>query len=108
MSFITNNLFQDITKWTAGAKDRYGAPTWSAPVTIKGRWEDKQVKTTNFQGNDIISNSIVYVDVDLSFGDYIYLGISTATSPPAAAKEVRNFSKIPSLKNKFFQRKAIL
>jgi hypothetical protein len=108
MSFITHNLNQKITIWTAGATDVYGTPTWSSPTTIKGRWEDKQVKTIDYQGNDIISDAIVYLDVDVSFGDYIYLGVSTATSPPAAAKEIRNYSKSPDLKNKKYIRKVIL
>lgn len=108
MSWTNRNLRQTITKWTAGATDIYGNPTWSSPVTLKGRWEDKQVKTVDFQGNEIISNAIVYVGEDLLLGDYIYLGTSTASSPPAAAREVRNFSKSPSLDTTKYIRKAIL
>ena len=108
MGFHTRNFYQDATYWTAGAKDLYGNPTWSSPVTVKCRWEDKQVKTIDFQGNEIISNSIVYLDVDLTLGDYLYNGISTDSSPPISAKEVRNFSKIPSLKGNAYQHKVIL
>ena len=97
-----------MTKWSAGSTDIYGNPTWSSPITLKCRWEDKQIKTKDFQGNDIISNSIVYVNEDLSFGDYIYLGVSTASSPPAAAKEVRNFSKTPNINATSYERKVIL
>lgn len=108
MSWISRNLKQTLTKWSAGATDVYGNPTWSSPVTVKCRWEDKQIKTLDFQGNEIISNSVVYVGEDISFGDYVYLGVSTVSSPPAAAKEVRNFSKSPSINASSFERKVIL
>jgi hypothetical protein len=108
MSFITRNLNQNITIWTAGATDVYGTPTWSSPTTIKGRWEDKQIKTVDYQGNDIISNAIVYTEIDIALGDYVYLGISADTTPPTSAREVRNYSKIPDLKNKMYIRKIIL
>jgi hypothetical protein len=108
MSFITRNLNQNITIWTAGATDVYGTPTWSSPTTIKGRWEDKQIKTVDYQGNDIISNAIVYTEIDIALGDYVYLGISADTTPPTSAREVRNYSKIPDLKNKMYLRKIIL
>lgn len=108
MNFVTRNLFEDITVWVAGTTDIYGNPTWSSPSTIKGRWEDKQVKAVDARGDEIISQAVVYVDTDVALGDYIYQGVSTATSPPVSAKEVRNFSKIPSLKGNIYQRKVIL
>lgn len=108
MSFITRNLIQDATKWTAGTKDLYGNPSWSSPIDVKCRWEDKQTKAVDFQGNEIISNAIVYVDTDFAMGDYIYLGISSATTPPALAKEVRNFQTSPRIRGGDSQRKVTL
>jgi len=104
----TRHLKQTATLWSAGATDVYGNPTFSAPVAVPCRWEDKQTKALDFQGNEIISNSIVYVDRDYAMGDYLLLGVSVAATPPATAKEVRNFSKIPNLKATEFVRKVIL
>jgi hypothetical protein len=108
MSIATRNLKQTATLWTAGATDVYGNRTWSAPVPIPCRWEDVQEKVLDFQGNEIISKAIVYVDRDLSNNDYIGLGVYSDLTPPAAAKEVRNFSKIPNLAATQYVRKVIL
>lgn len=107
MSFINRNLLQDVTVWTAGATDVFGNPSFTVR-TIKGRWEDKQIKAINFQGDEIISSSVVYVDSDVGPGDYVMLGVSVASTPPSAAKEVKGFNKSPSLKVNLYQRKAVL
>lgn len=107
MSFINRNLLQDVTVWTAGATNVFGNPTYTVR-TIKGRWEDKHIKTINFQGDEIISNAIVYVDSDVGPGDYMMLGISTASTPTTTAEEVKGFSKSPSLKVNLYQRKVVL
>jgi hypothetical protein len=108
MTISTRHLKQTATLWTAGATDVYGNPTFSAPVTVPCRWEDKQTKAIDFQGNDIISNSIVYVDRDYTMGDYLMLGTSVSATPPSIAKEVRNFSKVPNLRATDFTRKVVL
>jgi hypothetical protein len=97
-----------MTYWVAGAKDVYGKPTWSTPISVKCRWEDKQQKAVDFRGNDIVTRSIVYVGVDMVLGTYLYLGISTALTPPTDARELKGFNKIPSVKGTEFERKALL
>lgn len=107
MSFTTRNLYADITIWTIASKDGHGKPTWTTSYA-KGRWETKQEKTVDAQGNDLISNAVVFLDTDVSTGSYLYEGISTDTSPPSTAREVKNFSKIPNIRGTQFERKAIL
>lgn len=108
MSWVTRNLRQTVTRWTpSGARDLYGNQSWTRS-TLKGRWEDTQVKTVDSQGNELISNAVVYLDSDVATGDYLFLGNSTDSTPPSTAREVKNFSKIPSLRLDTYERKAVL
>lgn len=107
MGFPTRNLTSDITIFTIASKDIYGKPTWTTS-TAKGRWEYKQEKTIDAQGNDFMSNAVVYLDTDVTTGSYLYEGISTDSSPPSTAREVKNFSKIPGIRGTYYERKAIL
>jgi hypothetical protein len=106
--FFERNLKQTATLWTKGALDAYGNPTWSTPVAIKVRWEETRQKTMDAKGNTIISNAVVYAMNDIVPGSYLYLGSSSASSPPSTAWEVKAFNKIPSLKADKFERIAFL
>jgi hypothetical protein len=108
MGFVTRNHKQNVTYWTKGVNDLYGNPTWSTPITVKGRWEDRQDKAVDFRGNDIVTRSVVYLGIDLGVGVYLYLGTSAELSPPTDARELKGFTKIPSVRATEFERKAIL
>jgi len=107
MGWLERNLKQTITRWAAGSMDVYGNPTWTRTV-IRGRWEDRQEKVVDGQGNELISNSIVFLNSDVEIGDYLYLGLDTSAVPPSGAREVKNFSKIPSIRFDQWERKAVL
>jgi hypothetical protein len=74
------------------------------------RWEDRTELFIDRTGNEAIAKSIVYTNVDLEVGDYLALGTSTEASPVTltSASEVRDFRKIPDLKNNFFERRALM
>ena len=107
MKLSLRNRNQTATRWTPVTTDIYGNSSYTLS-TLKVRWEDKQIKTTDFRGNEIISNAIVYTGEDIGPGDYLYLGTSTATTPPYGAREVRNFNKSPNLAATDYIRKAVL
>lgn len=107
MSWIKRNLRETITVWTVASTDVYDKPTYTRS-TVKGRWEDKQVKTIDVNGKEIVSYALVFVDTDVIIGSYLYQGTSTATSPVSGSREVANFAKIPSIKGTQYERKAIL
>lgn len=107
MRLSQRNRNQTATRWVSGDLDIYGNATWTSS-NIKVRWEDKQEKAVDINGNDIVSNSIVYVGEDLNIGDYLMLGTSAEASPPEGSYRVRNFSKIPNLAATDFIRKVIL
>jgi len=108
MAFVTRNHKQNLTYWTRGANDAYGNPSWNNPIQVKCRWEDRNDKAVDFQGNEVITRSVVYVGVDMGIGTYLFEGLSTDLTPPTDALELKGFSKIPSISGKVFERKAIL
>lgn len=107
MSFTKRNLKQVITIFSVTGVDVYGTPTYS-PRASKGRWEDSQVKFVDDLGIESLSTAVVFLIEDVELGNYLLLGASTSTTLPAAAREVKSFSKIPDIRFKTFLRKAIL
>lgn len=93
-------LEQDITRW-APSTDGYGGMTFTTPVALKGRWEKKEVEFRDPKGDTVVSKSIVYFDVALPIGDYIFLGASVALDPTALndAYPVKQIEEIPDLNN---------
>lgn len=107
MKLSQRNRNQTATRWTPSGYDAYGAATYTV-TTLQVRWEDKKIKTVDLSGADIISNAIVYTGEDILVGDFLYLGSSSAITPPNGSFRVRNFGKTPNLKATDFIRKAIL
>jgi hypothetical protein len=110
MSVVTKNLKQKGTYWAPGAPDGFGGLAFSAPVSIKLRWEDVQELFITAGGEEVRSEAKVFVDRDLVIGGMLYLGTSAATNPTTlpSAKEVRGWKKIPSLSATEFFRTAFL
>ena len=108
MSFITRNLKQVATVWTASGSDLYGNPTYAAPVKIKVRWEERTERTLDSTGNDILSQAFVFMSQKYDTGTYLYLGVSTDATPPNGAFPIRNFQSIPNLRGTFSEHKATL
>ena len=102
---------QDITHWPTPTKDGFGGFTFVAPVLLKGRWEDKQELFRVKNGEEVLSEAVVYIDTDVVIGDYIAENDQTATADPTTLQEahqVRQFIKIPDLRQTDFERKAML
>ncbi len=109
MSIVTRNLKQDITHWTV-TSDGFGGFTYSTPVTQKGRWEDSQILFRNAEGEEVVSDAIVYLSSDVVVEDFLFDGISVVADPTtlAEAKQIRQFNKTPDLRNNNEMRKAFL
>ena len=109
MGIITRCLVQDVTHWVSTA-DGYGGYTFAAPVTLKGRWEDRAETFRDTRGEEATSDTVVYLDTDVAFPDYLFLGISTTADPQtlSGAHQVRQFRKIPNLRASAYERKAFL
>ena len=107
-NFIIRNLKQQAVIWTASGVDSYGNPSYAAPVAIKVRWEERIERTLDSTGNEILSQAFVYMAIKYAPGDYLLLGVSTDTTPPSSAFEIKNFSSISNLRNTFSEHKATL
>jgi len=63
--------------------NEYGETTFSAPVTVKALWEEKESIIHTDKGEQIVGMACAYVNSDLSVDleDYLFNGISTETNP---------------------------
>ncbi len=92
---------QDATYWGSPVPDGFGGSTFTAPVAIKCRWEDKAEQFTSITGEIDVSKAIVFVPEPVKVGGYLLLGTSIVASPLAVtgAEEIRQIMDIPSLRN---------
>lgn len=91
--------------WQRIGTTSYGQPTWANPVDLACRWSDQVVKYVNAQGEEKVSNAVVFVD-GVGVGDVLMLGSVSDTglneSSPlqnSDAWEVKRVDSIPNLKN---------
>ena len=103
------HLKQDVTHW-ASTPNGYGGYSFTGPNALKGRWEDKRELIRDSQGNEVVSQSIVYLSADIEPEDYLFLGTSTDPDPTTVplATRVIQFDKTPDLRLVTYERKAYL
>ena len=100
---LARNCKQTIVYWASPTPDGYGGSTYSDPVEIMGRWEDKQelIKTNN--GEEQLSQARVWLLQDVDEGGYLYLGtLDDLDSDPQpkdipTVGQIMTFSKFPTL-----------
>lgn len=97
-------LKQTVTVWEPGSKDEWGKVTWSTPVTISARWEERREEFLNDRGQIEVSQAVVNTNTSVSTGAWVFLGTSTASDPTtvSGAFPVKRSQKIPSLNAKDF------
>ena len=89
---------QNVTYWTTNGLGSDGFPAFNAPVTVRGRWEDKTILVRQESGGEMISsNTRVYLGIKLSQGDFVYEGTSVSATPPADARKVVRVNVTPSI-----------
>jgi len=115
MGFLTKNHNQTIVYWASpSVSDKWGNRTFTAPVELSGRWEDRQDLFIDPSGRERVSRAVVFLGQDVDVGGYLYLGtllsISSAVNPKSVtnAYEIRAFSKIPNLRSSDYERKVTL
>lgn len=94
---VERHLTQTATRWQT-TPDGFGGFSFSPPQQIKCRWEQR---SELLPGSTVeVSKAIVYVDRDVYPEDYLILGSSAAANPISlGALKVKEFSKIPDLRN---------
>lgn len=110
--FTQRNLNQDITYWppaNGGQTNDFGHATHTAPILIKGRWEDRTQSIRRPNGEEVTSSAEVLVDRDLELAGYIVQGDATSSPKPTAmAREIQDFRKTPDLRNLGYERRVYL
>lgn len=107
MSTLAEWTYTDtLTVWPFDSEDENSQPTYNAPFTILGSWEDGGGVQVTDTGEEFIALSTYYMEaVDGSStiptrADYIKRGDHTATADPIAAKaekvkKVGGWSMVP-------------
>ena len=110
MQLLNTAYRQTATVWTQGSPDGYGGFTYDTPRKVRCRWEEVSKEFTDRAGEVQVSRAVVYLPEDVSIGDYIYLGESSAADPTTVdgAYEVRQFQKVPNLQYLYEERRAYL
>lgn len=78
-------MHQEITHWPVTGSDGFGGFLFGAPTLLTGRWEDKVELYRNKDNEEVASNSIVYLTVDVAINDYLAEGDFT---DPAVADPI--------------------
>ena len=89
---------QKATYWEFLTNDGMGGRTFSTAVEIDCRWEDRAEQLIDADGEEFISQSLVYVDRQTVVGSYLKLG-DIAGSPPADPTGAADSYPIRKLKN---------
>lgn len=103
MSIITRMRKQTAVWWQRTGRDVTGDPSFADPVEIDCRWDDKQELFVDVNGDEKISRATVYVDRDMSPGDWLKLGELESSTPDdprdtTGAWEMRDWNKMPNLR----------
>lgn len=96
------NMRQDVTHWPVTGSDGFGGFLFGNAVLLKGRWEEKQELFLSDAGEEETSKAIVYLNADVTAGDYLALGDETASSNPGTlptGERIRAYGKVTSLRN---------
>lgn len=103
-------LPQTATYWGGPVPDGYGGSTFSDPLTVRCRWEEKNEEFVDANGQEKLSRVIVYLEDDVEVGGYLTLGESTTEDPQSLddALPIQRYSKIPDIRAANYLRKAWL
>lgn len=88
-----------ITFWAVSVNGN-GDFTYSSPVIMKGRWEDRQDLFVDAALQEVRSKAVVYTKDPIALSGYIAKGNFTGIASPntiPGAYQVRATSQIPSL-----------
>lgn len=111
-SFTQRKLLQTATLWEVGGTDNFGDPAFSSasPSTISVRWEERSELFTGPDGSEQVARGVIYLAQDVDEGDYLFLGTSVISDPTnlVGAFLVKDFRKVPDLKAKNFERRALV
>lgn len=74
IQFVESVCVQTAVYWGAPQPDGFGGITYSDPVEISCRWDEKTKVVTDNNGKEIVSKAEVLVTQDVDEEGYLYLG----------------------------------
>jgi len=80
MSF-NSLLTETATLWVPSSNDGYGNLSYSTPSQILVRWQDVVDNFQDEQGEEFISDAVVYSSTPLVQNSFLYRGTSTEANP---------------------------
>ena len=97
--FIKKHLVQDLTYWANPVPGATGTITFSTPVAIKGRLEEKNELIAEHPGEEVLSGGHAVTAIDVFEGEYLYLGTSAVADHRTVpgAMRILVVAKIPRL-----------
>lgn len=108
---LSNKLPQKATLWPT-TPSGFGGVSFSAPVLVACRWEDKSTVFVNrMSGKEEVSRAEIHIDTDAEVGDWIAPGDQTTVPDPSAISEafpIRAFISVPDLRSLLRVRKVII
>lgn len=94
---------QRITYWGPGPIDGNGSPSWVAPFSFYGRWDDKQETIIDGKGEVIRSQSTIHYPQELSItaDGYLAKGDFADADPRniSGANKIQTLAEVPDLRN---------
>lgn len=115
--FLARSYPQTAVYWANPQENGYGGKTYDDPVEIKCRWEDKQQVIVDDNGEQLLSRSVVWGNMDFQYNGMLFLGTladldSSEEEDPRSIEGIciiKRFEKTPYLgSTTIFLRKAYL
>lgn len=104
----SGDLPEIVTVYTATPNGR-GGKTFSSPVQVRGRWEQRQERVRDVKGDEYVGKHSIFLSADVAVGDYLVRGAQDGADPIVlGGVEVKFFSKISDLNGVEFTRKAVV
>ena len=70
-----------ITYWAAASNDGFGGITHSSPTQILGRWQDEVDTYQDADGEEFISQAVIYTTQELQENGWLFQGTSAEGNP---------------------------
>lgn len=96
-----------VTVWPTST-DEFGGHAFGEPIHLNARWQNSQEKYVKLDGNEHVSRAVVYLDCDVSLGDFIAQGELSGDPISQGALEIQAFASTHDLRRLQTIRKAIL
>ena len=98
---LLSKMWQDATYWAPGDKDLFGKVSFTTPVQMKCRWENRMESIQSKTGEEYVSKSRVFLAVNVDLDGYLYPGLTSELNPIGldGAQEIQAVGRVPDLRN---------